>query len=101
MLTYEDYIFIMKMEQDLFQKKAFDSPKVEVNMKNKKGTIVMLVALAIMFVASILPFQDVPDTVKMVVSTPPKPISTVLGIAALVFGIIAFFVHTCNMDLLT
>ncbi len=92
MLTYEDYIFIMKIEQDLFQKKAFDSPIVEVNMKNKKGTIVMLVALAIMFVASILPFQDVPDTVKMVVSTPPKPISTVFGIAALVFGIIAFFV---------
>ena len=88
MLTYEDYIFIMKMEQDLFQKKAFDSPKVEVNMKNKKGTIVMLVALIVSFVALILPFQEVPAELKGLM-TINKPIGTIAGIGVLVAGVLA------------
>ncbi|SEF54333.1 hypothetical protein SAMN04487934_101523 [Eubacterium ruminantium] len=43
----------------MFQKKAFDSPKVEVNMKNKKGTIVMLVAF-IMAAATLFSYLTTP-----------------------------------------
>ena len=62
---------------------------VEVNMKNKKGTIVMLVALVIVFVALILPFQEVPKELEGLM-TIKKPIGTIAGIGSLVFGVLAF-----------
>ncbi len=72
----------------MFQKKAFDLPIVEVNMKNKKGTIVMLVALVVVFVALVLPFQEVPAELKGLM-TIKKPIGTIAGVGALIAGVLA------------
>ncbi|MBR1675531.1 MAG: hypothetical protein IJ703_11330 [Eubacterium sp.] len=57
-------------------------------MKNKKGTIVMLVALVLVFVALILPFQEVPAELKGLM-TINKPIGTIAGIGALACGVLA------------
>ena len=72
----------------MFQKKAFDLPIVEVNMKNKKGSIVMLAALVITLIALILPFQEVPKALEGLM-TIKKPIGTIAGIGVLVAGVLA------------
>ena len=59
-------------------------------MKNKKGSIVMLAALVITLIALILPFQEVPKALEGLM-TIKKPIGTIAGIGALVFGVLALF----------